>query len=131
MMGIRSTIIAGVVALLLGLLLLGQCQKARTAGAEAAVSAKTGQAATMAGQAAVEAVGGVSARQSDIDQTTRENDAKIRSAAGADQLVDPAVADAGLIGLCRRAAYRGDPKCLRFTPAGRVAPTGAGGGAAP
>ncbi|HQS70900.1 MAG: hypothetical protein B7Y36_08170 [Novosphingobium sp. 28-62-57] len=131
MSGLRSTLIAAAVALVLALLLLGQCQKARTAGAEADLSAKTGKAQGQAGADAVNAAGAASERQSETDKITRENDAKIRSAAGADQPVDPAVGDAGRMGLCRRAAYRGKPECMRFTPAQGVAGSGAGRAPAP
>lgn len=130
MNGIRATLIAGAIALVLAILLLGQCQKARTAGAEASLSAKTGAAGVVAGGEAVNAVAGASERQAATDEITRENADAIRSAPGAGQLVDPAAASAGLVGLCRRAAYRSDPKCLRFTPAGSVADAGAGGAAA-
>ena len=40
---------------------------------------------------------------------------EIRNAKGADAPVDPAVRDAGLASLCRRAAYRSSERCLRFT----------------
>ena len=51
--------------------------------------------------------------QSATDTITRENDHAIRTAPGADAPVDPALRDTGLAGLCRRAAYRGDPKCVQ------------------
>lgn len=128
---LTATMIAGAIVLVLALLLLGQCQKTLTAGAEADLSAKTGAAQGQAGQAAIEAVSAAAERQAATDQLTRENDAQIKNAAGADQPVDPAVGHAGRMGLCKRAAYRGKPECLRFTPAGSVAGAGAGGGAAP
>lgn len=128
MMGLRSTLIAGAVALLLALLLLGQCQRARQAGAEASLNAKTGKAAADSGADAVGAVGALSGRNSTTDQITRENDARIHAAPGAGQAVSSAVADAGRISLCRRAAYRGKPECVQFTPAGGMAGAGAGGG---
>jgi hypothetical protein len=115
--GLRATLIAGAVALLLALLLLGQCQKLRVVAAKASLSAATGQAALDSGKDAVGAVGAVSASASAGDAITRENERAILSAPGAQVVVDPAVRDAGLVGLCRRAAYRGDPKCVRFTPA--------------
>lgn len=130
MSGLRSTLIAGAVALVLLLLLLGQCQKARTAGAEADLRAKTDKAQVQAGGDAVNAVSRASERQSETDRITRENARAIHEAAGAGNTIDPAVSGAGLAGLCRRAAYRGDPKCLRFTPAGSVAGAGAGSAAA-
>lgn len=117
MTGLRGTLIAAAIALLLGLLLLGQCQKMRTAGAQATLNGKTANAQADAGRDAVNAVAGAAERQADADQITRENARAIHEAAGSGQLVDPAVSGAGIVGLCRRAAYRGDTRCMRFTPA--------------
>lgn len=117
MIGLRSTLIAGAVALVLAMLWLSQCQQARTAGAEARLGNAVAGAAVESGRDAVGAVGGVSASETAIDRTGRQNDADIRSAAGAGEAVPAAVDTAGRAGLCRRAAYRGDPKCVRFTPA--------------
>jgi hypothetical protein len=117
MIGLRGTLIAAALALVLALLLLGQCQRARNAGAEAALAGASGRAAIESGKDAVGAVGAVSARESASNEIGRTNDAEIRKAPGADQAVPAAVDHAGRAGLCRRAAYRRDPKCLRFTPA--------------
>lgn len=122
----RFMLLAAAAVLLLALVLLNQCAKRRVAGAEAALDAKVSRAQVQAGKDAVEAVSGVAGRQTEADQITRENDAQIRNAAGADQPLDRAVGDAGRIGLCRRAAYRGKPECVRFTPAQGMARTGAG-----
>lgn len=117
MIGLRSTLIAAAVALVLALLFLGQCQRARTAGAEAALSKETGASAVASGRDAVGAVAAVSGRESAGDAIGRTNDAEIRKAEGAGQAVPGAVDAAGRSSLCRRAAYRGDAKCLRFPPA--------------
>jgi len=117
MIGLRGTLIAAAVALVLALLLLGQCQRARTAGAEAALAGAAGRAAVESGKDAVGTVGGVSARDNQTNEIGRTNDAEIRNAAGAAQAVPVAVDRAGRAGLCRRAAYRRDSECLRFTPA--------------
>ncbi len=117
MTALRGTLIAGAVALLLALLLLGQCQRARTAGAQAKLSTETGQAAVESGRDAVGSVSAAAARADAGEAIGRMNDEAIHGAAGADQPVPPAVAAAVRSGLCRRAAYRGDPGCLRFTPA--------------
>jgi hypothetical protein len=117
MIGLRSTLIAAAVALMLALLLLGQCQRARNAGAEAALAGASGRAAVESGKDAVGAVGAVSARESAGNDIGRTNDAEIHAADGAAQAVPVAVDAAGRAGLCRRAAYQRDPKCMRFTPA--------------
>lgn len=66
---------------------------------------------------AINTLSTVSAKEAAIDAITLENDRAIRSAPGAAAPVDPAAADAGLRGLCRRAAYLRDERCLQFTPA--------------
>ncbi|WP_404480052.1 hypothetical protein [Novosphingobium sp. BL-52-GroH] len=112
----------------IGAILFGlhQCQTARRAGSEAALSAQMGKAASDDGKDAVGVVGAVSGRNSASDDLTRENEDAIRNAPGAATPVDPGVRDAGLAGLCRRAAYRDSEKCLQRPVAGGVAPGGAG-----
>ncbi len=101
-------------AVALGLLLaLARCQGARTAGAEARLSKETAASAIESGQDAVNTVGAVSASEAATDATGRKNDADIRKAAGAGQVVPGAVDAAGRASLCRRHAYRSDPRCLR------------------
>jgi hypothetical protein len=113
MSGLRSTLIAGAVALVFALLFLTKCQEARTAGAEARLGNAVAGAAVESGQDAVQAAGAVSASETAYDSIGRQNDAEIRSAAGAGEAVPAAVDAATRAGLCRRAAYRGDPKCLQ------------------
>ncbi|WP_298164607.1 hypothetical protein [Novosphingobium sp.] len=117
MSGLRGTLIAAAVALVFALLFLAKCQEARTAGAQARLSRDTGQAAVESGRDAVGTVSAAGARADAGDAIGRMNDESIQGAAGADQPVPPAVAAAVRSGLCRRAAYRDDPRCLRFTPA--------------
>lgn len=73
------------------------------------------EAAVSSGQDAVGTLGGVMAGEDKTDMITRENNDEIRNAEGADAPVDPAVRNAGLRGLCRRAAYRERDECLQFT----------------
>jgi hypothetical protein len=47
---------------------------------------------------------------------SRENQNAILNAPGADAPVDPALRDAWLDGLCRRAAYRDHPRCASVRP---------------
>lgn len=42
---------------------------------------------------------------------TRSNEQTIRAADGANDKVNPAVRDAGIAALCKRAAYKDDPRC--------------------
>ena len=117
----RAKLVAG--AIMIGLAvaavlfipgLIGGLFNAKT---EVRVAKGQAGAAIESGQDAIEALANSMARASESDAQTRSNEDAIRNAKGADVRVDGAVRDAGLVGLCRRAAYRGDPKCLRFTPA--------------
>jgi hypothetical protein len=60
--------------------------------------------------------GNVAANEAAGADLTRTNAEEIHHAKGADQAVDPAVRDAGLASLCRRASYRASKRCLRVTP---------------
>lgn len=104
-------------ALLIAALGIGKCtydSRQRTA---IGVAKRQTSAATQSGADAVDTVGRSQSVERAADEMTRENDDAIRFAPGADAPVDPAVRDAGLAGLCRRASYRNDPKCVQFAPA--------------
>lgn len=110
-------IIGALVILILVLALLGSLHSCSTAKTQAKLNANQADAAIASGSDAANTTGDVASRQADEDALTGENDHAIRTAPGADAPVDPAARDAALASLCRRAAYRGDPKCVRFTPA--------------
>jgi hypothetical protein len=93
------------------------CQMASTAKTEAKLSANQAGAALASGKDAVDTLGKTAAAEANTDTITEENERAIRQAPGADAPVDPAVHDAGLRSLCRRAAYRGKPECVQFAPA--------------
>ena len=87
------------------------CNKIRSMGAQSRVD--KGQIEALS-NSAVDAIGtqGASAARERASQTlTRANEKEIRNAKGADAQVDPAVRDAGLRSLCRRAAYRDSERC--------------------
>lgn len=110
-------IIIGVILLVLlivAILAIRGCSSGKT---EAKLANGQSQAATQSGRDAVQSVGNQSAAEIQVDAITKENEDAIRSAPGANAAVAPAARDAGLRALCRRAAYRGDPKCLQFAPA--------------
>lgn len=65
------------------------------------------------GRDAVNMIANRTATESQSDAITRSNADAIQSAPGADAPVPDAVGAAGLAGLCRRAAYRGSPRCLQ------------------
>lgn len=83
--------------------------EAQAAQQHAVAVVQTGQAAA-AGQAAQIVSQG--AQQHDLTiHVQQENDRAILAAPGAAQAVDPRLNDIGRRGLCRYAAYAGDPEC--------------------
>lgn len=110
----KALIAAGILILMMGMLLLNQCQKTRNAKAEADLYLEQADAAVRSGRDAVDTFGNRVAEDAAGDALTRENDNAIRNAEGASAPVAYGVRDAGLASLCRRAAYRGDPKCVQY-----------------
>ena len=117
-------------ALVLLVVLPGSCRRERTAAATARVEQGAAKAASDNGRDAVETVGRAAARHDADERITRTNQEEIRHANGAEVPVAAAVRAAGIDGLCRRAAYRDDPRCgvRRAAPVGVEG--GGGGGAA-
>lgn len=74
-----------------------------------------GKAAATSGKDAVDTLGNTMANEQAADLITRENQDAIRNAQGAGAPVDPSLRDAGIASLCRRAAYRRDPRCLQHS----------------
>lgn len=105
------------VALLVLLVLsLGKCYYDRGAKTQIELSKGQAGAATASGRDAVDTVGNQAASEAKADRITKENDDAIRNADGASAPVASGVRDAGLASLCRRAAYRSDPRCLQHAP---------------
>ena len=119
-------LIGGAILFLLVGFTVNRCTVARQAGAEARLERATGQASSESAKDAVDTLEGVSGRAQSGDAITRENENAIRKAPGADAIVDPAVADAGLDSLCRRRVYQCEPKCVQRAVARGVANAGAG-----
>ncbi|SMF70476.1 hypothetical protein [Allosphingosinicella indica] len=103
-----------------GIILLAAVLHYRGRAREEAAAAKLGSDRAAAAQAsagdAVNSVAGAAQREAASDALTRSNEKEIRDAKGADVAVDPAVRDAGLDGLCRRAAYRDSERCRMREP---------------
>lgn len=114
---LRVVLIAAAVLLIFGSLVLRSCQTAGTARTKAKLATGQAGAAIESGGDAAQTIGNQAAAEAATDALTRENEHAIRTAPGANAPVDPAARDAGLRALCRRAAYRGDPKCMRFAAA--------------
>ncbi len=111
---VKVIVVLLVIVAVAGLLVARSCSAERTAKTSEKVA--TGQAGAVAasGKDAVETVGNRSASDTAADTVTRENADAIDKAPGANVAVDPAVRDAGLRSLCRRASYRSNSKCVQF-----------------
>lgn len=109
-------LVLGLVAVMciISLITLNRCSAARTAGTEAKLATGQAGAAIQSGADAVDTIGNTQANEAAADITTKENDDEIRNAPGASAPVDPAVRDAGLRSLCRRASYRSNPQCVQY-----------------
>lgn len=111
--GGRLLLGAVVVLVIAGLLVLKSCNDARSAKTQAKLSTGQAGAAIDSGKDAVNTLGNRTAADDAGDTITKENSDAIHNAQGADAPVTPAVRDAGLASLCRRAAHKRDPKCLQ------------------
>lgn len=71
------------------------------------------EAASQSGSDAVNTVGRAADREAAGDALTRESEADIRNAPGAADPVSAEARAAGLTALCKRAAYKDDPRCAK------------------
>ncbi len=96
---------------------LRSCEKRRSEAAQTRLQQGQAQAASNSAADAINTVTGVGTNQAASEELTRQNEREIRNAQGANDPVNPAARDAGLRSLCRRPAYRDNPKCRMFKPA--------------
>jgi predicted lipid-binding transport protein (Tim44 family) len=112
---LATRIIAGAIALVLLVLVVGfgvrSCDKRRSQAAQSRVEHSQAQAASNSAADAVGTVARSGEAESASEALTRSNEQQIRAAPGANDKVNPAVRDAGIAALCRRDAYRNDPRC--------------------
>ena len=80
---------------------------------EARLSKNQAGAAVESGRDAVETVGAAAEREAAGEVLTRENEAAIRGAPGATDPVSAEARGAGLQALCKRQAYKDDPRCAQ------------------
>lgn len=115
---------ARLLAMILGAILLiiavglfvRSCDKRKSQAAQTRLERAQSEAQANSAADAVNTISRSGEAQAASEAMTRENEKEIRNAKGANAPVDPAVRDAGLRSLCRRAAYRDDPKCRVFKP---------------
>lgn len=81
--------------------------------AEARLARNQAEAASQSGADAANTVAAAGAREADSGELTRTNEQEIRNAPGANTPVSAEASAAGMAALCRRAAYRNDPRCVR------------------
>jgi hypothetical protein len=79
--------------------------------AEARLGRNQATAAQESGSDAVNTVGAAGDREAASNDLTRSNDRDIRNAPGAAAPVSAEARSAGLSALCKRAAYKDDPRC--------------------
>jgi len=95
---------------------LYQCDKRRDERAQSRVDAAQSEAASNSAADAIGTVSKAGEREAGSEALTRENEREIRAAEGANQRIGPGVDYAGRAALCRREAYRNDPKCKAVKP---------------
>jgi FtsZ-interacting cell division protein ZipA len=114
---IAGRVIAMVVGGLFLLALIGfglsQCQKRRSEAAQARVERSQAEAASKSAEDAIGTVRRSGESEKASEELTRSNEKEIRNAEGANDPVNSAVRDAGLTALCKRQAYRNNPRCKR------------------
>lgn len=105
-------IVAGVVLLIVAVgFTVRSCDKRRSEAAQSRVERSQADAASNSAADAINTVTGVGSNAAASEDLTRQNEKEIRDAEGANDKVNPAARDAGLRSLCRRPAYRDNPKC--------------------
>jgi hypothetical protein len=115
------TVALRVVALVVGLIALvlvvglatRSCDKRRAAAAQGRLEQSQAEAASNSARDAISAVARSGERETASEALTRDNEREIRAAPGASERVNPGVDAAGRQALCRRQAYKDDPKCKK------------------
>lgn len=122
---LASTVGKIIAALVLVVIVLGglqfcSWQRARQQAAESRLQRNQTEALSNSAQDAIATQGRSQAEERASEELSRSNEKEIRDAEGANDRVNPAVRDAGLRSLCRRAAYRDSERCRVFNagPAG-------------
>jgi Flp pilus assembly protein TadB len=121
MMGnLSARVIAGIVAAIVAIAVIWAAfhfwEKSRSQGAQSRVDHAQGEAMSTSANDAVDTTAAAGKRESQSEDLTRSNEREIRAAPGASDRVNAGVDAAGRAALCRRAAYREDPKCKGAKP---------------
>jgi ABC-type protease/lipase transport system fused ATPase/permease subunit len=117
---IGAKLIAIVVGALVLIAVVGftvrSCDKRRSQAAQSRVERSQAEAASNSAADAINTVTGVGTNQAASEDLGRTNERDIRAAEGANERVGAGVNAAGRAALCKRAAYRDDPKCKGVRP---------------
>jgi hypothetical protein len=113
-----SAQIIGLIALvvLVALVVFGgpaACNKIRSLGAQSRVDRSQFDASTNSAADAVGTVAASGEATAASEELTRANERDIRNAQGSSDKVNPAARDAGLTALCKRPAYKDEPRCKK------------------
>jgi hypothetical protein len=104
--------VVGVLALIVGTaLFVRSCDSRHNRAAQGRVEASQAQAASNSAADAIGTMAASGEAERASEDLTRTNEQQIRAAEGSNAAVNPAARDAGIAALCRRAAYRDDPRC--------------------
>ncbi len=106
--------VGGIVIIALSLLLLSQCDKRHSQAAQTRVERTQAEAASNSAADAVSTVARSGEAAAASEELTRQNSGEIHAAPGANDRVNSGVDLAGRKALCKRAAYRDDPRCAPF-----------------
>jgi predicted secreted protein len=87
------------------------CDKRHSRAAQTRVERSQAEAAANSAADAIGTVAASGEAERASEDLTRTNEQQIRAAEGSNAAVNPAARDAGIAALCRRAAYRNDPRC--------------------
>lgn len=115
------TITARLIAIAVGVIVLiavvgltvRSCDARHSKAAQSRVDASQAQAASNSAADAIGTVAASGEAERASEDLTRSNEQQIRGAEGANDKVNPAVRDAGIAALCRRQAYKDDPRCKK------------------
>jgi Flp pilus assembly protein TadB len=105
------TVVGAILLIVAGALFVRSCDKRRSQAAQSRMEASQAQAQSNSAADAINAVAASGRNEAASEDLTRSNERDIRAAQGANDKVNPAVRDAGITALCRRQAYRNDPRC--------------------
>lgn len=108
-----ATIVGIVVLVLIVGLTVRSCDARHSKAAQTRVDSAQAGAASNSAADAIGTVAKAGEAERASEEQSRQAERDIRAAEGANDKVNPAVRDAGIAALCKRAAYKDDPRCKK------------------